>query len=83
MAHNNKNKPMSVNLHTIQEVTTEVVRAAPPVAVSTAIIAGISVQDWAAILTGIYVILMIFFMLKRELKKKDSSVEKAVSDDKK
>lgn len=38
---------------------------------------GISVQDWAVILTVIYLVLQIFFLLKRELKAKKKKVEES------
>ncbi|MDD2038737.1 hypothetical protein NP572_19570 [Pseudomonas putida] len=53
----------------IQEVTAEVVKSAPPLAVTGAMIMGISVSDWAAIVTIIYVSLQIFFLLRKQLKK--------------
>ncbi|MDH0145148.1 hypothetical protein N7335_01945 [Stutzerimonas stutzeri] len=46
----------SQNLH---DITTEVAKFAPPVTVTTAVIAGISVADWAAIITIIWVSLNI------------------------
>lgn len=53
----------------IQEVTAEVVKSAPPLAVTGAMIMGISVSDWAAIVTIIYVSLQIFVLLRKQLKK--------------
>lgn len=56
-------------MSTFQEITTEVVKSAPPVAVTSAMIMGISVSDWAAIVTITYVSLQIFFLLRKQLKK--------------
>ncbi|WP_243055362.1 hypothetical protein [Pseudomonas sp. BP01] len=53
----------------LQEVTTEVVKSAPPIAVTSAMIMGISVSDWAAIVTIVYASLQIFFLLRKQLKK--------------
>ncbi|WP_425312806.1 hypothetical protein [Pseudomonas putida] len=56
-------------MSTLQEITTEVVKSAPPVAVTSAMIMGISVSDWAAIVTITYVSLQIFFLLRKQFKK--------------
>lgn len=64
--------------HSLQEIGTELVRSAPPVAVTTAMIAGISVSDWAAILTILYVALQIFFLLRKQFFQKNSSDQDVV-----
>lgn len=56
-------------MSTLQEITTEVVKSAPPVAVTSAMIMGISVSDWAAIVTITYVSLQIIFLLRKQFKK--------------
>ncbi|WP_137163383.1 hypothetical protein [Pseudomonas asiatica] len=53
----------------IQEVTTEVFKSAPPVAVTGAMIMGMSISDWAAAMTFIYVTLQVYFLLRKQLKK--------------
>ena len=53
----------------IQEVTTEVVKSAPPIAVTSAMIMGMSISDWAATMTFIYVTLQIYFLLRKQFKK--------------
>ncbi|WPC03472.1 hypothetical protein SBP02_11820 [Pseudomonas benzenivorans] len=58
---------MSPAHQNIQDFTVEAIKSAPPVTVSAAMLMGISVQDWAVILTVIYLVLQIFFLLKREL----------------
>ncbi|WP_374415270.1 hypothetical protein [Ectopseudomonas oleovorans] len=58
---------MSPAHQNLQDITVEAVKSAPPVTVSAAMLMGISVQDWAVILTVIYLVLQIFFLLKREL----------------
>lgn len=74
---------MSPAHQTLQDITNEAARSAPPVAVTTAMIAGLSVSDWAAILTIIYVALQIFFLLKRQFSKKTEPEKEVVegSDD--
>lgn len=54
----------------LQSATAEAAKSAPPVAITGAMIAGISISDWVAILTGIYVLLQIGFLLRRELRKR-------------
>ncbi|MNG25019.1 hypothetical protein D3C84_1098120 [compost metagenome] len=56
-------------MSTFQEVTTEVVKSAPPLAVTSAMIMGITVSDWAAIVTIVYVSLQIFFLLRKQFNK--------------
>jgi len=46
----------------------ETIKAAPPLAVTSAMVMGISVSDWAAILTVIYVLLQIYFLLSKKYK---------------
>jgi len=57
------------------DLSLETLKATPPLAVTSAMIMGISVSDWAAILTIIYVLLQIFFLLRK--KHKESVEEKA------
>lgn len=59
-------------MSTFHEITTEVVKSAPPLAVTSAMVMGISVSDWAAIATLGYVLLQTFFLLRRHLKKEPS-----------
>jgi hypothetical protein len=56
-------------MSTFHEITTEVVKSAPPLAVTSAMIMGITVSDWAAIVTIVYVSLQIFFLLRKQSKK--------------
>ena len=62
----------------IYEVTTEVVKSAPPLAVTSAVIMGMSISDLAATMTVIYIALQILFLLRKHLKKKP---EKGVKTD--
>jgi len=50
------------------DLSIETIKAAPPLAVTSAMFVGISVSDWAAILTVIYVLLQIFFLLSKKYK---------------
>jgi len=69
----------------VSDKATELVLSAPPVAVTTAYFAGISVQDWAAILTIIYVFLLIIAHVYREIRSlkagKNPSSKKEGQDD--
>lgn len=56
-------------MSTFHEITAEVVKSAPPLAVTSAMVMGISVSDWAAIATVAYASLQIFFLLRKQLKK--------------
>lgn len=49
-----------------QEMAAEAIKSAPPVAVTGAMVGGVHVNDWVAILTAVYVLLQIGFLLKRE-----------------
>jgi hypothetical protein len=64
-------------MSTFHEITTEVVKSAPPLAVTSAMVMGISVSDWAAIATLGYVLLQTFFLLRRHLKKDPSKPVKS------
>lgn len=55
-----KGRPMT----TPQEIATEVAKAAPPVTVGSLALAGIPLSDWLLILTILYTILQIFFLLR-------------------
>lgn len=50
------------------DLSIETIKAAPPLAVTSAMVMGISVSDWAAILTVIYVLLQIYFLLSKKYK---------------
>jgi len=50
------------------DLSVETIKAAPPLAVTSAMVMGISVSDWAAILTVIYVLLQIYFLLSKKYK---------------
>lgn len=56
--------------NTTVSVVTEAAKSAPPVAISGVMLTGPSAADQASIivsvLTGIYVLLQVFFLLKRE-----------------
>ena len=52
----------------LQSVALEATKSAPPVAVTSAVIAGYSINEWVAILTGIYVLLQIAVLVRKELR---------------
>lgn len=54
----------------LQDAALEAVKSAPPVAVTGAMIAGMSISDWVAILTGLYVLLQIALLLRKEWRDK-------------
>lgn len=56
----------------LHEAASEVVKSAPPLAVTSAMVMGISLGDWAAIATLGYVLLQTFFLLRRHLIKEPS-----------
>lgn len=53
----------------VQDVATEVVKSAPPVAVTGAIIMGMTINEWAAAATLFYVCLQAFFLIRNQPKK--------------
>lgn len=53
-----------------QDAVIEAAKSAPPVAVTGAMIAGMSISDWVAILTGLYVLLQIAVLLRKEWREK-------------
>ncbi|PAA00053.1 MULTISPECIES: hypothetical protein [Pseudomonas] len=53
----------------VQDVTNEVVKSAPPVAVTSAIIMGMTINEWAAAATLCYVCLQAFFLIRNQPKK--------------
>lgn len=54
----------------LQDAVIEAAKSAPPVAVTGAMIAGMSISDWVAILTGLYVLLQIAILLRKEWREK-------------
>lgn len=52
---------MSQNFH----ITTEAVKAAPPLTVSVLYVGGMSLSDWVAVLTIIYIVLQIGLLMPR------------------
>lgn len=52
---------MTQNLH----ITTEALKAAPPFVVSSLYVGGLSLSDWVATLTIIYIVLQIGLLLPR------------------
>lgn len=54
----------------LQDAAIEAVKSAPPVAVTGAMISGMSISDWVAILTGLYVLLQIAVLLRKEWREK-------------
>lgn len=50
------------------EITTEIVKSSPAVAVTGAMFLGLSVNDLAAIVTIIYVVLQIYVLLRNQYK---------------
>lgn len=64
-----------------QYVTVEATKLSPPVAVITASISGMSVDDWIKALTVLYLVCQITFsVLKNRREAKESEAKKAVSD---
>lgn len=51
------------NQNIVQAAAIEAVKSAPPVAVTGAMIAGMTLSDWVTVLTGIYVLLQIAVLL--------------------
>ncbi len=52
------------------DIAAEVTKSAPPLAVTGAMIAGMSISDWVAILTGLYVLLQIVVLVRKERREK-------------
>lgn len=51
----------------LHSIATEAGKSAPPVAVTGAMIIGdMSISDWVAILTGVYVVLQIIVLVRKE-----------------
>lgn len=48
----------------------EAAKSAPPLAVTGAMVAGMSINDWVALLTGLYVLLQIVLLIRKELREK-------------
>lgn len=44
-----------------EAVASDVIKAAPPVGISSAVIAGVSIADWALVLTIVYTSIMIAY----------------------
>lgn len=64
-----------------QYVTVEVTKLSPPVAVITASISGMSVDDWIKALTVLYLVCQITFsVLKNRREAKESEAKKVVGD---
>lgn len=62
------------------DATRESVAATPPVAVGIATLAGVSLQDWVFILTAIYLVVQIAYLIakwRREVKRRHSADENA------
>lgn len=51
------------NQNIVQAAAIEAVKSAPPVAVTGAMIAGMTLSDWVTVLTGVYVLLQIAVLL--------------------
>lgn len=63
-----------MSLHS--EIGTEVAKSAPPVAVTaSAYVMGMSLSDWASLLTAIYVLLQIYVIVRKIVR--DRQKEKA------
>jgi hypothetical protein len=60
----------------LQDAAIEAAKSAPPVAVTGAMIAGMSISDWVAILTGLYVLLQIALLLRKEWREKRGEGER-------
>lgn len=59
-----------------QDVAVEATKSAPPVAVTGAIIMGISMSDWVTILTLAYLVLQIYFsVLKNRRETRESRLK--------
>jgi len=64
-----------------QYVTVEATKLSPPVAVITASISGMSVDDWIKALTVLYLVCQITFsVLKNKREARESEAKKVVSD---
>lgn len=48
----------------VQEVAAEAVKAAPPISVSGLAILGYNLDVWVLLLTGLYTILQVYFLLR-------------------
>jgi hypothetical protein len=65
-----------------QYVTVEATKLSPPVAVITASISGMSVDDWIKALTVLYLVCQITFsVLKNRREAKESEAKQKVADD--
>jgi len=62
---------MSINPEGASEYAGAVGKAAPPIAVSTAAIAGLSLQDWVLAATLAYTLLQIVFLLRKFFKEQE------------
>jgi len=58
------------NQNIVQAAAIEAVKSAPPVAVTGAMIAGMTLSDWVTVLTGIYVLLQIAVLLRKVLRER-------------
>jgi hypothetical protein len=65
----------------LQDIAVEAAKSAPPVAVTGALIAGMSISDWVAILTGLYVLLQIGVLLRKELRERRERARMEVDDE--
>ena len=52
------------------DAVTEAVKAAPPVTVGGLTMCGVSLSEWVLILTAIYTVLQIYFLLRDKMGKK-------------
>lgn len=62
---------MSINPEGVSEYAGAAGKAAPPIAVSTAAIAGLSLQDWVLAATLAYTLLQIALLLRKFFKEQD------------
>ena len=63
----------------LQSVAVEATKSAPPVAVTSAVIAGYSINEWVAILTGLYVLLQIAVLVRKEWRESKARQNEDVS----
>lgn len=59
----------------VQGAVIEAAKSAPPVAVTGAMIAGMSISDWVAVLTGLYVLLQIVVLIRKEARERRARQE--------
>lgn len=62
----------------LQDIAAEAMKSAPPVAVTGALFVGMSISDWVAILTGLYVLLQIGVLVRKELREKRQRVRSEI-----